>query len=211
MIFTARRPTRRRRFCSSRSPEPFARRPARCTFAVSTPSTLTTSTAFPCPPGISGSLNELFDPSVVNQINFQTGGWDAEYGGRNAAVVNVTTKVPPGGFHGSLSTYAGAFDRSSTAGPTGFNGQSFSASGNNGPWGVFVSGGRQMSNMRLEPVLMDGKRQQDRELPQRRHRLFRLRQASVRLGYARRFRPRGQLVTDAARDSVRLDRWCVPE
>ena len=49
----------------------------------------------PVPPGISGSLNELFDPSVVNQINFQTGGWDAEYGGRNAAVVNVTTKCPP--------------------------------------------------------------------------------------------------------------------
>lgn len=109
----------------------------------------------PVPPGISGSMNELFDPSVVNQINFQTGGWDAEYGGRNAAVVNVTTKVPTGGFHGSLSTYAGAFDRSSTAGPTGFNGQSFSASGNNGPWGLFVSGGRQTSDMRLDPVVMN--------------------------------------------------------
>ena len=32
----------------------------------------------PVPPGISGSLNELFDPAVVNTINFQTGGWDAE-------------------------------------------------------------------------------------------------------------------------------------
>ena len=40
-------------------------------------------------------------------------------------------------------------------GPTSFNGQSFSASTNSGPWGVFVSGGRQMSNMRLEPVVMD--------------------------------------------------------
>ena len=109
----------------------------------------------PVPPGISGSLNELFDPSVVNQINFQTGGWDAEYGGRNAAVVNVTTKIPSGGFHGSLSSYAGAFDKSSTDGPNTFNGQSFSGSGNSGPWGLFVSGGRQMSNMRLEPVLMD--------------------------------------------------------
>ena len=90
----------------------------------------------PVPPGISGSLNELFDPSVVNQINFQTGGWDAEYGGRNAAVINVTTKVPTGGFHGSVSSYAGAFDRSSTSGPTSFNGQSVSASTNSGPWGV---------------------------------------------------------------------------
>src|SRR2546430_4685152 len=63
----------------------------------------------PVPPGISGSLNELFDPAVVNQINFQTGGWDAEYGGRNAAVVNVTTKIPTGGLHGSLSGFAGSF------------------------------------------------------------------------------------------------------
>src|SRR5207245_11086833 len=28
----------------------------------------------PVPAGISGSLNELFDPEVVNQIDFQTGG-----------------------------------------------------------------------------------------------------------------------------------------
>jgi Outer membrane receptor proteins, mostly Fe transport len=109
----------------------------------------------PVPPGISGSLNELFDPSVVNQINFQTGGWDAEYGGRNAAVINVTTKVPAGGFHGSVSSYVGAFDGSSTSGPTSFNGQSFSASTNRGRWGVFLSAGRQMSNMRLDPVVMD--------------------------------------------------------
>lgn len=34
----------------------------------------------PVPAGISGSLNELFDPSVVNQIDFKTGAWDAEYG-----------------------------------------------------------------------------------------------------------------------------------
>ena len=47
-IFTARRPTRRRRFCSSRSPAPCARRPARSTFAASTPSTRTTSTACRC-------------------------------------------------------------------------------------------------------------------------------------------------------------------
>lgn len=38
----------------------------------------------PVPAGVSGSLNELFDPSVVNEINFKTGGWDAEYGNKNA-------------------------------------------------------------------------------------------------------------------------------
>jgi hypothetical protein len=91
----------------------------------------------------------------VNQINFQTGGWDAEYGGRNAAIVNVTTKIPAGGFHGSVSSYAGAFDHGTTDGQTGFNGQAASASGNSGPWGFFLSGARQFSDMRLEPVVFD--------------------------------------------------------
>lgn len=109
----------------------------------------------PVPPGISGSLNELFDPEVVNQINFQTGGWDAEYGGRNAAVVNVTTKIPPGGYHGSLSAYTGAYDGAATVGPTGFNGQAFTASNSSGRWGWFISGARQSSNMRLEPLVFD--------------------------------------------------------
>ncbi len=109
----------------------------------------------PVPPGISGSLNELFDPEVVKQINFQTGGWDAEYGGRIAAVVNVTTKIPSGGFHGSASTFAGTFQSGTTVGPTGFNGQSLTASTNSGPWGFFVSGARQSSDMRLDPVVFD--------------------------------------------------------
>src|ERR1017187_7721540 len=38
----------------------------------------------PVPSGVSGSLNELFDPAIVNTINFKTGGWDAEYGNKNA-------------------------------------------------------------------------------------------------------------------------------
>jgi len=108
----------------------------------------------PVPPGISGSLNELFDPQVVNQINFQTGGWDAEYGGRNAAVVNVTTKIPSGGFHGAFTGYGGRYS-GSVSGPTGNNGQAGTLSGNSGPWGFFLSGARQFSNMRLEPVVID--------------------------------------------------------
>src|SRR5882757_6470277 len=60
----------------------------------------------PVPAGISGSLNELFDPEVVNQISFQTGGWDAEYGNKNSAIVNVATKIPAGGFHLDASSYA---------------------------------------------------------------------------------------------------------
>ena len=109
----------------------------------------------PVPSGISGSLNELFDPEVVNSIDFQTGGWDAEYGNKNAAIVNVTTKIPPGSFHASASTFVGAYDHSATAGPTGFNGQTLSLSGNNGPWGMYIAGSRQFSDMRREPVVFD--------------------------------------------------------
>ncbi len=83
----------------------------------------------PVPSGISGSLNELFDPSIVNRIDFQTGGWDAEYGGKNTAVINIQTRVPSGGFHGTTSEYAGSF---------GSYGQSLQLSGNDGPWGCRV-------------------------------------------------------------------------
>ena len=100
----------------------------------------------PVPSGISGSLNELFDPEVVNQITFQTGGWDAEYGNKNAAVVNVATKIPSGGFHLDASTYAGTYNS---------NGQSLSMSTNAGRLGFFVSGSRQVTDMRREAVAYD--------------------------------------------------------
>lgn len=100
----------------------------------------------PVPPGISGSLNELFDPSVINQIDFQTGGWDAEYGKRNAAIVDVQTKVPSGPFHASLSDYQGNYAS---------NGQTLTTSGNAGKFGLFFSGTRQSTDMRREPVVAD--------------------------------------------------------
>lgn len=100
----------------------------------------------PVPAGISGSLNELFDPSVVNQIDFQTGGWDAEYGNKNAAVVNVTTRIPGGGFHAEVAGFAGNFAT---------RGQSASVSNNVGPFGFFLSGSHQSTDMRREPVVFD--------------------------------------------------------
>jgi hypothetical protein len=100
----------------------------------------------PVPAGISGSLNELFDPQVVNQIDFQTGGWDAEYGNKNAAVVNVTTRIPSGGFHLDASGYGGSFSA---------NGQAVNVSTNAGKVGLFFSGARQGTDMRREPVAFD--------------------------------------------------------
>ena len=100
----------------------------------------------PVQSGISGSLNELFDPEVVNLIDFQTGGWDAEYGNKNAAIVNVTTRIPAGGFHLDASGYGGSFSA---------NGQALSMSTNAGKVGLFLSGARQGTDMRREPVVFD--------------------------------------------------------
>ncbi|MDB4908235.1 MAG: hypothetical protein JWO05_3019 [Gemmatimonadetes bacterium] len=100
----------------------------------------------PVPSGVSGSLNELFDPEVVNEITFQTGGWDAEFGNKNAAIVNVATKIPSGGFHMDVSGYGGSFASS---------GQALSMSTNSGRLGMFISGSHQATDMRREPVAFD--------------------------------------------------------
>jgi Carboxypeptidase regulatory-like domain len=97
----------------------------------------------PVPSGISGSLNELFDPSVTQRIDFQTGGWDAEYGGKIAAVINIQTKIPAGAFHMEESTFGGSFNTL---------GQSALISGNQGKFGFFLSGSAQGTDMRQDPV-----------------------------------------------------------
>src|SRR5438128_31252 len=86
----------------------------------------------PVPSGISASLNELFDPHVVNQIDFQTGGWDAEYGNKNAAVVNITTRIPAGGLHYQLAGFGGSFRTGFPAKTQSTNGQSLTVSANSG-------------------------------------------------------------------------------
>ncbi|HEV7389532.1 MAG TPA: TonB-dependent receptor [Gemmatimonadaceae bacterium] len=100
----------------------------------------------PVPAGISGSLNELFDPSVVNQIDFKTGGWDAEYGNKNAAIVDITTRIPAGGLHYQLSGFGGNYNT---------YGQGISASTSAGKVGYFFSGAHQTTDMRREPVVLD--------------------------------------------------------
>jgi hypothetical protein len=100
----------------------------------------------PVPAGISGSINELFEPSVVNEIAFTTGGWDAEFGNKNAAIVNITTRIPAGGLHYQLSGFAGNY---------GTFGQGVSASTSAGKLGYFFSGSHQTTDMRREPVILD--------------------------------------------------------
>jgi outer membrane cobalamin receptor len=100
----------------------------------------------PVLPGISGSLNELFDPSVIDRAEFITGGWDAEYGNKNTAIVNIGTRIPSGGPHLIASGYAGSFET---------NGQGATVSDSKGRWGWLLSGTRQLTNMRQEPVVAD--------------------------------------------------------
>ncbi len=100
----------------------------------------------PVASGVSGSLNELFDPAIINRLDFQTGGWDAEYGEKNAAIINVATRIPTGAFHMNASAAGGSF---------GANSQSLNVSANSGKWGFFVSGSRSVTDMRLDPVAFD--------------------------------------------------------
>lgn len=100
----------------------------------------------PVPAGISGSLNELFDPAVVDRAEFQTGGWDAEFGNKNTAVINVNTRIPAGGFRTEVSGFGGSY---------GTNGQGLSLSNNSGKWGWLATGTRQRTDMRQEPVVGD--------------------------------------------------------
>src|SRR3989449_4723858 len=100
----------------------------------------------PVPAGISGSLNELFDPQVVNQIDFQTGGWDAEYGNKNTAIVNVNTRIPSGGFHLDVSSYGGSFRAHAPA---------RNPSANTREGGVFFSRAPHSTGMRREPPGVD--------------------------------------------------------
>ncbi len=100
----------------------------------------------PVPSGVSGSLNELFDPQVVNRIDFQTGGWDAEYGNKNIAIVNIQTRIPSGGLQGTLSGYTGSFNT---------HGGSATLSTNAGNFGFFASGTSQATDMRREPIVVN--------------------------------------------------------
>jgi hypothetical protein len=98
----------------------------------------------PVPSGIGGSLNELFVPAIVDRIDFETGGWDAEYGNKNVAVVKVATRIPGGGLHYEVSGYDGSFAS---------NGQSILASTSGGSIGALLSVARQRTDMRREPVM----------------------------------------------------------
>ena len=112
----------------------------------------------PIPLGVFGGLNEVVDPHVIDRATFIDGGWAAEYGGQIAAVIDMQTHVPSGGFHLDASTYAGTYapsiSKDSVINPNrllNMNGQTLSMSDNIGKFGWFLSGSRQETDRRIDP------------------------------------------------------------
>src|SRR5579883_341615 len=133
----------------------------------------------PVPLGVFGGLNDVVDPKVIDRATFITGGWPAEYGGQQSAVIDLQNRVPEGTFHLDASTYAGSYLVFNGAKPfspgaqipygnsgTGpgdtlggklgpfralnSNGQEISMSDHNGNFGYFVSGSRQETDRRID-------------------------------------------------------------
>jgi outer membrane receptor protein involved in Fe transport len=111
----------------------------------------------PIPLGVFGGLNEVVDPHVIDRATFIDGGWPAEYGGQIAAVIDMQTHVPSGGFHLDASTYAGTYapsqNKDSVINPNrllNMNGQTLSMSDNIGKFGWFLSGSRQETDRRID-------------------------------------------------------------
>jgi len=113
----------------------------------------------PIPLGVFGGLNEVVDPSVIKNISFYTGGFPAEYGGQIAAIIDIKTQVPPGGFQLNLSTYGGSYLTSNnenlgskvgTFKALNSNGQSISFSNHIGTFGYFFSGSRDETDRRVD-------------------------------------------------------------
>ncbi len=109
------------------------------------------------------TTSQILQQSMAGAVRAPTGevhirGQHAEYtyyvdgvpvpagGNKNTAIVNVTTRIPSGGFHIDASSYGGSFSA---------NGQALNVSTNAGKVGFFISGARQATDMRREPVVFD--------------------------------------------------------
>jgi TonB dependent receptor len=113
----------------------------------------------PVPLGVFGGLNDVVDQKVIDRATFITGGFSAEYGGQNAAIINLKNRVPTGEFHFDASTFAGSYlvsnasEESERVGPfraLNSNGQAVSMSDHIGDLGFFISGSRQETDRRID-------------------------------------------------------------
>ena len=114
----------------------------------------------PVPLGVFGGLNDVVDQKVIDHATFITGGFTAEYGGQNAAIIALKNRVPTGEFHFDASTFVGSYlvsgdasEESERVGPfraLNSNGQALSMSDHVGDLGLFISGSRQESDRRID-------------------------------------------------------------
>ncbi len=113
----------------------------------------------PVPLGVFGGLNDVVDQKVIDHATFMTGGFSAEYGGQNAAIIDLKNRVPTGEFHFDASAFAGSYlvsdasEESERVGPfraLNSNGQALSMSDHIGDLGFFISGSRQESDRRID-------------------------------------------------------------
>ena len=113
----------------------------------------------PIPLGVFGGLNEVVNPEVIKNITFYDGGFPAEFGGQSAAIIDAINQVPPGGFHLSISSYAGSFltsNNNELGSKVGVfkalnsNGQTISFSNHLGKLGYFFSGSRRETIRRVD-------------------------------------------------------------
>ncbi len=113
----------------------------------------------PVPLGVFGGLNDVVDQKVIDRATFITGGFPAEYGGQNAAIIDLKNRVPTGEFHFDAATFVGSYltsdpsEESERVGPfraLNSNGQALSMSDHVDDLGFFISGSRQESDRRID-------------------------------------------------------------
>jgi hypothetical protein len=127
----------------------------------------------PVPLGVFGGLNEVVDPKAIDRATFITGGFAAEYGGQNSAIIELNNRVPTGSFHLDASVFGGSYlvfnsTKSFSPGSSGTstgdtlgsrvgpfralnsNGQSLSLSDHIGNLGFYISGSRQETDRRID-------------------------------------------------------------
>ncbi len=113
----------------------------------------------PVPLGVFGGLNDVVDQKVIDRATFITGGFSAEYGGQNAAIIDLKNRVPTGEFHFDASTFFGSYlvsdateesDRVGSFRALNSNGQALSLSDHISDLGFFISGSRQETDRRID-------------------------------------------------------------
>ena len=127
----------------------------------------------PVPLGVFGGLNEVVDPKAIDKATFITGGFAAEYGGQNSAIIELNNRVPTGSFHLDASLFGGSYlvfngTKSFSPGSSGTsngdtlgsrvgpfralnsNGQTLSLSDHIGNLGFYISGSRQETDRRID-------------------------------------------------------------